>query len=44
MLVVHQFAVLALIALVAVHVAMVLRHHLIEGNPVVRRMWPPFGR
>ncbi len=44
MLVVHQFAVLGLVALVAIHVAMVLRHHLIERNPVLARMWPPFGR
>ena len=43
MLVVHQFAVLGLVALVAVHVAMVLRHHLIERNPVLARMWPPLG-
>jgi cytochrome b561 len=43
MLVVHQFAVVGLIALVAVHVAMVLRHHLIERNPVLARMWPPLG-
>jgi cytochrome b561 len=41
MLVVHQFAVLGLVALVAAHVAMVLRHHLIERNPVLARMWPP---
>jgi cytochrome b561 len=44
MLVVHQFAVMGLVALVAVHVAMVLRHHLIERNPVLVRMWPPVGR
>ena len=43
MLVVHQFAVIALIAFVAVHVSQVLRHHLIERNPVLARMWPPFG-
>ena len=43
-LVVHQFTVLGLVALVAVHIAMVLRHHLIERNPVLRRMWPPVGR
>jgi cytochrome b561 len=44
MLVVHQFAVVGLVALVAVHVAMVLRHHWIDRNPVLARMWPPFGR
>lgn len=42
-LVVHQFAVIGLVALVAVHVAMVLRHHLIDRNPVLARMWPPLG-
>jgi cytochrome b561 len=43
MLVVHQFAVIGLVGLVAVHVSAVLRHRLIEGNPVLARMWPPFG-
>jgi cytochrome b561 len=43
MLVVHQFAVIALIALAAVHVSAVLRHHLIDRNPILARMWPPFG-
>lgn len=42
MLVVHQFAVVALVALVAVHVSAVLRHHLIDRNPALVRMWPPF--
>ena len=41
MLVVHQFAVVALVGLVAVHVSAVLRHRLIERNPVLGRMWPP---
>lgn len=41
MLVVHQFAVIGLVALVAVHVAAVLRHHLIDDDPVLERMWPP---
>ena len=41
MLVVHQFAVVALVGLVAVHVSAVMRHHMIEGNPVLARMWPP---
>ncbi len=43
MLVVHQFAVIALIGLVAVHISAVLRHQLIDRNPVLARMWPPFG-
>jgi len=43
-LVVHRFAVFGLVALVAVHVAMVIRHELIDGNPVLQRMWPPVGR
>lgn len=41
MLVVHQFTVLALLGLVAVHVSAVLRHHLIDRDPTLRRMWPP---
>jgi cytochrome b561 len=41
MLVVHQFAVITLVGLVAVHIGAVLRHHLIEQNPVLMRMWPP---
>ena len=44
MLVVHQFAAIALIAVVAVHVSAVLRHELIDRNRVLARMWPPFGR
>jgi cytochrome b561 len=44
MLVVHQTVVVVLVALVAVHVSAVLRHELIEGNPVLRRMWPPARR
>jgi cytochrome b561 len=43
MLVVHQFAVFG-VGAVAGHVAMVLRHQLIEGNPAMRRMWPPWER
>ncbi|MDX1647255.1 MAG: cytochrome b/b6 domain-containing protein [Longimicrobiales bacterium] len=42
MLVVHQFAVFALVGLVAVHVAAVLQHHLVQGDRTLRRMWPPF--
>jgi cytochrome b561 len=41
MLTVHQFAVFALVGLAAVHVSAVLRHQLIERNPVLARMWPP---
>lgn len=44
MLVVHQAVVVILVALVAVHVSAVLRHELIERNPVLRRMWPPARR
>ena len=44
MLVVHQFAAIALVGLVAVHVSAALRHHLIERNPVLSRMWPPLRR
>jgi cytochrome b561 len=43
MLVVHEFAAVALVALVAVHVSAVLRHQLIEHNLILARMWPPFG-
>ncbi len=41
MLVVHQFAVIALVGLAAVHVGVVLKHQLVDGNPVLARMWPP---
>ena len=44
MLVVHEFAAVALVGLVAVHVSAVLRHQLIEGNPILARMWPPVRR
>jgi len=43
MLVVHQFAVLALLGLIAVHVSAVLRHHMIDRDATLRRMWPLFG-
>jgi cytochrome b561 len=39
-LVVHQVTVLVLIGLVAVHVSAVLRYQLIEGRPILARMWP----
>ncbi len=41
MLVVHEISAVALVALVAVHVSAVLRHHLIERHPILGRMWPP---
>ncbi|MEX2048789.1 MAG: cytochrome b [Gemmatimonadota bacterium] len=41
MLVVHQFSAVALVGLVAVHISAVLRHRMIEGNPILERMWPP---
>ena len=44
MLVVHQLTVVLLVSLIAVHVSAVLRHRLIEGNPVLGRMWPPVRR
>lgn len=44
MLVVHQFAVFALVALAAVHVGVVLKHQVVDGNPVLERMWPPVRR
>lgn len=44
MLVVHQFSVFALVALIAVHVGAVLQHHLIQKDGVLSRMWPPLRR
>ena len=43
MLAVHQFSVVALVGLVAVHVSAVMRHQMIERNPALSRMWPPLG-
>jgi cytochrome b561 len=43
MLVVHQFAVIGLIGLVAVHISAVMMHHLIQRHGTLRRMWPPWG-
>jgi len=40
---VHRFAVFLLISLVAVHVAEVLRHHLVVKDGTLGRMWPPLG-
>lgn len=44
MLIVHQFAVVGLVALVAIHVGAVLRHEVIDGNPILRRMWRSWGK
>lgn len=40
---VHRFAVFSLVALVAVHIAEVLRHQLVEKDGEMARMWPPVG-
>ena len=40
---VHRFAVFALLGTVAVHIAEVLRHHWIEKDGMLGRMWPPIG-
>ena len=40
-LVIHQFAVFALVVLVSVHVAAVLQHHLVDEDGTLNRMWPP---
>lgn len=39
----HRFTTFVLSGVVAVHVAEVLRHHWIEKDGVMGRMWPPFG-
>lgn len=41
MLVVHRFAVFALVVLIAAHVAAVVQRSWIDGHPVLQRMWPP---
>jgi len=38
---VHRFSTFLLVALVAVHVAEVLRHHLVVRDGTLARMWPP---
>jgi cytochrome b561 len=43
-LVVHQFASMALVALVAVHVSAVLRHQLVDRHAILARMWPPHDK
>ena len=40
---VHRFSTFLLMALVAVHVAEVLRHHLVLRDGTLSRMWPPLG-
>ena len=40
---VHRFSTFLLVALVAVHVAEVLRHHLVVQDGTLARMWPPLG-
>ena len=40
---VHRFSTFLLMALVAVHVAEVLRHHLVVRDETLSRMWPPLG-
>ena len=40
---VHRFAAVALIVLLSIHVAEVLRHHLVLRDGTLARMWPPFG-
>lgn len=40
---VHRYGSFLLVALVAVHVAEVMRHALVEKDGALRRMWPPFG-
>ena len=40
---VHRYGSFLLIGLVAVHVAEVLRHALVEKDGELRRMWPPVG-
>jgi cytochrome b561 len=40
---VHRFGSILLVAVVAVHVAEVMRHHLVVRDGVLSRMWPPLG-
>jgi len=40
---VHRFAAFVLVGLVAVHIAEVLRHQLVERDGEMARMWPPVG-
>ena len=40
---VHRFTVFVLVGVIAVHIAEVLRHHLVLKDGILGRMWPPFG-
>ena len=40
---VHRFTSYVLTGVVGVHVAEVLRHHWVEKDGILGRMWPPFG-
>ncbi len=40
---VHRFSIFLLVAMVAVHIAEVLRHQLVLRDGTLGRMWPPFG-
>ena len=40
---VHRFSTFLLVALVAVHVGEVVRHHLVVRDETLSRMWPPLG-
>ena len=40
---VHRFSVFLLVGVVAVHIAEVLRHQLVERDGEMARMWPPLG-
>ena len=40
---VHRFSTFLLVALVAVHVGEVMRHHLVVRDGTLERMWPPLG-
>jgi cytochrome b561 len=40
---VHRFAIFVLVGLVGVHIAEVLRHHLVVEDGTLGRMWPPLG-
>jgi cytochrome b561 len=40
---VHRFSTFLLVALVSIHVAEVLRHHLVVQDATLARMWPPLG-
>jgi cytochrome b561 len=41
--VVHKFGAWLLVAVIAVHVALVLQHTFFGKTPILPRMWPPWG-